>query len=168
MHLIESMDTNSDSLILNIFHSNESPNKKAKLRQKVQKKAIHKRNTDNSAEDNADTDGKTSPDRSWMDRTSSRPDRRAPGGDRRADKRADNRFSYAKLNSRLFDSASQDVPPIHIVDTKSRVEPVFSSHNYSELSLHPYLVKCLSDRLSISETTSVQQNSIPALMSGSD
>ena len=54
------------------------------------------------------------------------------------------------------------------IDAKSNVEPVFSSHKYSELSLHPYLIKCLSDRLSISQTTAVQEKAIPLLMSGSD
>jgi len=34
--------------------------------------------------------------------------------------------------------------------------------------LHPYLISCLRDRFSITETTSVQQKSIPALIKGKD
>lgn len=45
---------------------------------------------------------------------------------------------------------------------------MFSSHNYEELELHPYLISCLRDRFNITETTSVQQKSIPLLMSGND
>ncbi|CAG2100233.1 unnamed protein product [Medioppia subpectinata] len=131
---------------------------------------------DNHFNDNNRRDDKSSPDKAAdskrFDRPSGARDRRRPGqrpmGDRQRDgKSRDNRFSYAKLNSRLFDDR-QEVPEFKMIEATSRVEPVFSSHKYNELALHPYLVKCLSDRLSIEETTSVQQDSIPALMSGSD
>lgn len=51
---------------------------------------------------------------------------------------------------------------------KSREEQVFSHHSFDEINLHPHLVSCLRDRLSITETTIVQQKSIPILMKGYD
>ncbi|XP_054164746.1 probable ATP-dependent RNA helicase DDX31 [Oppia nitens] len=104
--------------------------------------------------------------------------RGAGGGDnRRENKGFATRFSGPNQRrqqqqphymSRLFDGASNDLPSVDLIDAKTRVEPVFSSHKYSELPIDPVLVKCLKERFKIETTTAVQQQAIPVLMSGSD
>ncbi|KAM9810474.1 ATP-dependent DNA helicase DDX31 [Neosynchiropus ocellatus] len=60
------------------------------------------------------------------------------------------------------------VPDISRPAVSRVTEKVFSSGSFSDLDLHPHLVSTLNTLLSISTLTSVQEETIPVLLSGRD
>ncbi|XP_046552207.1 probable ATP-dependent RNA helicase DDX31 [Haliotis rubra] len=47
-------------------------------------------------------------------------------------------------------------------------EDVFSSDSFSHLSLHPFMVNVLEERLQLTQMTAVQQRAIPTILQGQD
>lgn len=69
--------------------------------------------------------------------------------------------------SSLFDgraslSEPEPVQQATVVDAKN--EPVFSSSQFADISVHPHLVSCLRDRFQITTATEVQKLAIPSLL----
>ncbi|KAH9375112.1 hypothetical protein HPB48_019071 [Haemaphysalis longicornis] len=69
--------------------------------------------------------------------------------------------------SSLFDGRAslaepEPVQQTTVVDAKN--EPVFSSSQFADISVHPHLVSCLRDRFQITTATEVQKLAIPSLL----
>uniref|UniRef100_A0A665W3L0 ATP-dependent RNA helicase n=1 Tax=Echeneis naucrates TaxID=173247 RepID=A0A665W3L0_ECHNA len=69
--------------------------------------------------------------------------------------------------SSLFKN-NPDIPVIHRPAVSQVKEKIFSSDSFSDLDLHPHLVATLNKVLNITTLTSVQKQTIPALLSGRD
>ncbi|XP_071328440.1 ATP-dependent DNA helicase DDX31 [Trachinotus anak] len=61
-----------------------------------------------------------------------------------------------------------DIPEIHRPVVSQVKEKIFTSDSFSDLDLHPHLVVTLNKVLNVSTLTSVQKQTIPALLSGRD
>ncbi|XP_061880121.1 probable ATP-dependent RNA helicase DDX31 isoform X2 [Entelurus aequoreus] len=61
-----------------------------------------------------------------------------------------------------------DIPRIDRADVSQLTEKIFTSDSFSDLNLHPHLVATLNKVLNVSTLTSVQKQTIPALLSGRD
>ncbi|KAM4746456.1 ATP-dependent DNA helicase DDX31 isoform 1-T2 [Anableps anableps] len=61
-----------------------------------------------------------------------------------------------------------EIPEIHRPSVSQLKEEVFTSDSFSDLHLHPHLVATLNKVLNVSRLTSVQKQTIPALLSGRD
>uniref|UniRef100_A0A3Q4I637 ATP-dependent RNA helicase n=1 Tax=Neolamprologus brichardi TaxID=32507 RepID=A0A3Q4I637_NEOBR len=61
-----------------------------------------------------------------------------------------------------------DIPDIHRPAITQLKEKIFTSDSFSELDLHPHLVATLNKVMNISTVTSVQKQTIPALLAGRD
>ncbi|XP_022620468.1 probable ATP-dependent RNA helicase DDX31 [Seriola dumerili] len=61
-----------------------------------------------------------------------------------------------------------DIPEIHRPVVDQVKEKIFTSDSFSDLDLHPHLVATLNKVLNVSTLTSVQKQTIPALLSGRD
>ncbi|XP_055367284.1 LOW QUALITY PROTEIN: probable ATP-dependent RNA helicase DDX31 [Betta splendens] len=61
-----------------------------------------------------------------------------------------------------------DIPEIHRPVVVQVKEKIFTNDLFSELQLHPHLVATLNKVLNVSTLTSVQKQTIPALLSGRD
>nr|XP_057927500.1 probable ATP-dependent RNA helicase DDX31 [Doryrhamphus excisus] len=61
-----------------------------------------------------------------------------------------------------------DIPQVHRPDVSPLTEKIFTSDSFSDLNLHPHLVATLSKVLNVSTLTSVQKQTIPALLAGRD
>ncbi|XP_072243226.1 ATP-dependent DNA helicase DDX31 isoform X2 [Leuresthes tenuis] len=61
-----------------------------------------------------------------------------------------------------------DIPDIHRPPVSQVKEKIFTSDSFSDLQLHPHLVATLNKVLNVSTLTSVQKQTIPALLSGHD
>lgn len=69
--------------------------------------------------------------------------------------------------SSLFKN-NPEIPELHRPVVKQVQEKVFSSDAFHELDLHPHLISTINTVLNISNMTSVQKQSIPALLEGRD
>ncbi|KAM9394395.1 ATP-dependent DNA helicase DDX31 isoform 1-T2 [Pholidichthys leucotaenia] len=69
--------------------------------------------------------------------------------------------------SSLFKN-NPDIPLIHRPNVSPLKEKIFTSDSFSDLNLHPHLVATLNKVLNVSTLTSVQKETIPALLSGRD
>ncbi|XP_070760333.1 ATP-dependent DNA helicase DDX31 [Enoplosus armatus] len=61
-----------------------------------------------------------------------------------------------------------EIPEIHRPVVSQLKEKVFTSDSFSDLDLHPHLVATLNKVLNVSMVTSVQKQTVPALLSGRD
>ncbi|XP_064210580.1 probable ATP-dependent RNA helicase DDX31 [Anguilla rostrata] len=61
-----------------------------------------------------------------------------------------------------------DIPDIHRSDVTQVKEKVFTSDSFAELELHPHLLSTLNNVLKVTSMTSVQKETIPVLLNGSD
>ncbi|XP_022078405.2 probable ATP-dependent RNA helicase DDX31 isoform X1 [Acanthochromis polyacanthus] len=61
-----------------------------------------------------------------------------------------------------------DIPQLHSPAVCQLKEQIFTKDSFSDLPLHPHLVATLNKVLNVSTLTSVQKQSIPALLSGRD
>ncbi|KAM4577022.1 ATP-dependent DNA helicase DDX31 isoform 2-T2 [Odontesthes bonariensis] len=61
-----------------------------------------------------------------------------------------------------------DIPNVHRPLVSQVKEKIFTSDSFSDLHLHPHLVATLNKVLNVSTLTSVQKQTIPALLSGQD
>ncbi|XP_037115622.1 probable ATP-dependent RNA helicase DDX31 isoform X2 [Syngnathus acus] len=61
-----------------------------------------------------------------------------------------------------------EIPQVRRADVCPLTEKIFTSESFSDLDLHPHLVATLNKVLNVSTLTSVQKQSIPALLSGRD
>ncbi|XP_026200019.1 probable ATP-dependent RNA helicase DDX31 isoform X3 [Anabas testudineus] len=61
-----------------------------------------------------------------------------------------------------------DIPAIHRPVVSQVKEKIFTTESFSDLQLHPHLVATLNKVLNVSTLTSVQKQTIPALLSGRD
>ncbi|MGH0156800.1 UNVERIFIED_CONTAM: hypothetical protein FKN15_032473 [Acipenser sinensis] len=61
-----------------------------------------------------------------------------------------------------------EIPEIHRPAVAQLKEKVFTSDSFSELDLHPHLLSTLNNVLKVSSMTSVQKQTIPALLDGRD
>uniref|UniRef100_A0A4W6FMI8 ATP-dependent RNA helicase n=1 Tax=Lates calcarifer TaxID=8187 RepID=A0A4W6FMI8_LATCA len=61
-----------------------------------------------------------------------------------------------------------DIPEIHRPVVSQVKEQIFTSDSFSDLNLHPHLVATLNKVLNVSTLTSVQKQTIPALLLGRD
>ncbi|KAM4579183.1 ATP-dependent DNA helicase DDX31 isoform 1-T1 [Fundulus diaphanus] len=61
-----------------------------------------------------------------------------------------------------------EIPEIHRPSVSQVKEKIFTSDSFSDLHLHPHLVATLNKVLNVSMLTSVQKQTIPALLSGRD
>ncbi|XP_061527201.1 probable ATP-dependent RNA helicase DDX31 isoform X2 [Phycodurus eques] len=61
-----------------------------------------------------------------------------------------------------------DIPEVQRSEVCPLTEKIFTSESFSDLNLHPHLVATLNKVLNVSTLTSVQKESIPALLSGRD
>uniref|UniRef100_A0AAV2MPM1 ATP-dependent RNA helicase n=1 Tax=Knipowitschia caucasica TaxID=637954 RepID=A0AAV2MPM1_KNICA len=61
-----------------------------------------------------------------------------------------------------------EIPVIHRTCVSQVKEEVFSHSSFDDLDIHPHLVATLNKVLNVSTMTSVQQRTIPVLMSGQD
>ncbi|XP_061134315.1 probable ATP-dependent RNA helicase DDX31 isoform X1 [Syngnathus typhle] len=61
-----------------------------------------------------------------------------------------------------------EIPQVRRADVCPLTEKIFTSQSFSDLDLHPHLVATLNKVLNVSTLTSVQKQSIPALLSGRD
>ncbi|XP_059192182.1 probable ATP-dependent RNA helicase DDX31 isoform X2 [Centropristis striata] len=61
-----------------------------------------------------------------------------------------------------------DIPDITRPDVSQLKEKIFTSDSFSDLNLHPHLVATLNKVLNVSTVTSVQKQTIPALLLGRD
>lgn len=69
--------------------------------------------------------------------------------------------------SSLFKN-NPDIPELPRPDVKQVQEKVFTSDAFQDLALHPHLISTLNTVLNMSSMTSVQKQSIPALLEGRD
>ncbi|XP_006835058.1 PREDICTED: probable ATP-dependent RNA helicase DDX31 [Chrysochloris asiatica] len=69
--------------------------------------------------------------------------------------------------SSLFKN-NPEIPELHRPAVKQVQEKVFTSDAFHELDLHPHLISTINTVLKISSMTSVQKQSIPALLEGRD
>ncbi|KAM9206863.1 ATP-dependent DNA helicase DDX31 isoform 2-T2 [Dugong dugon] len=69
--------------------------------------------------------------------------------------------------SSLFKN-NPEIPELHRLAVKQVQEKVFTSDAFHELDLHPHLISTINTVLKISSMTSVQKQSIPALLEGRD
>lgn len=61
-----------------------------------------------------------------------------------------------------------DIPDIHRPAIAQLKEEIFTSDSFSDLDLHPHMVATLNKVMNISTLTSVQKQTIPALLAGRD
>uniref|UniRef100_A0A667Y2B4 ATP-dependent RNA helicase n=1 Tax=Myripristis murdjan TaxID=586833 RepID=A0A667Y2B4_9TELE len=61
-----------------------------------------------------------------------------------------------------------DIPHLHRPTVSQLKEQIFTSDSFTDLDLHPHLVATLNKVLNVSTLTSVQKQTIPALLSGRD
>ncbi|XP_028312248.1 probable ATP-dependent RNA helicase DDX31 [Gouania willdenowi] len=73
----------------------------------------------------------------------------------------------AVKTSSLFKN-NPEIPDISRPVVSQLKEKIFTSDSFSELDLHPHLVATLNKVLNISTLTSVQKQTVPALLSGKD
>ncbi|XP_075416695.1 ATP-dependent DNA helicase DDX31 [Tenrec ecaudatus] len=69
--------------------------------------------------------------------------------------------------SSLFKN-NPEIPELHRPAVKQVQEKVFTSDSFHELDLHPHLISTINTVLNMSSMTSVQKQSIPALLEGRD
>ncbi|KAM9858331.1 ATP-dependent DNA helicase DDX31 isoform 2-T2 [Aulostomus maculatus] len=75
--------------------------------------------------------------------------------------------SSAIKTSSLF-KHNPEIPDIHRPAVSQITEKIFTSYSFSALDLHPHLVATLNKVLHVSTLTSVQKETIPALLAGRD
>uniref|UniRef100_F7E2R0 ATP-dependent RNA helicase n=1 Tax=Xenopus tropicalis TaxID=8364 RepID=F7E2R0_XENTR len=73
----------------------------------------------------------------------------------------------AVKTSSLFKN-NPEVPDIDRPAVKQLKEKVFSADSFSDLGLHPHLVSTINTVMNMTNTTSVQKQTIPALLAGRD
>ncbi|XP_046552216.1 uncharacterized protein LOC124261895 [Haliotis rubra] len=61
-----------------------------------------------------------------------------------------------------------DIPKVVSSKVTELKEDVFSSDSFSHLSLHPFMVHALEERLQLTQMTAVQQRAIPTILQGQD
>nr|XP_046242431.1 probable ATP-dependent RNA helicase DDX31 isoform X2 [Scatophagus argus] len=61
-----------------------------------------------------------------------------------------------------------EIPQIHSPSVSQLKEKIFTSDSFSDLDLHPHLVATLNKVFNVSTVTSVQRQTVPALLSGRD
>ncbi|XP_075881610.1 ATP-dependent DNA helicase DDX31 isoform X2 [Nelusetta ayraudi] len=61
-----------------------------------------------------------------------------------------------------------EIPEIHSAAVSQVKEKIFTSDSFSDMDLHPHLVATLNKVLNVSTVTSVQKQTIPALLAGRD
>ncbi|XP_019741160.1 probable ATP-dependent RNA helicase DDX31 isoform X2 [Hippocampus comes] len=83
----------------------------------------------------------------------------------RADAKTD--AKPAIKTSSLF-KHNPDIPEVHRAEVCPLTEKIFTSDSFADFKLHPHLVATLNKVLNVSTLTSVQKQSIPALLSGKD
>ncbi|PSN52014.1 putative ATP-dependent RNA helicase DDX31 [Blattella germanica] len=69
--------------------------------------------------------------------------------------------------SSLF-GRNPEIPSFASRAVKPKSEPVFSTSDFKELTLHPFTVSNLDQNLGLQKLTTVQQKAIPILLNGSD
>ncbi|XP_038045811.1 probable ATP-dependent RNA helicase DDX31 [Patiria miniata] len=74
---------------------------------------------------------------------------------------------HGKVISSLF-RHNPEIPNVHVAKVQSSKEAIFSAHSFHDLPLHPHLISTLEKTLEFSHMTSVQQQAIPAILSGRD
>ncbi|XP_061624848.1 probable ATP-dependent RNA helicase DDX31 isoform X2 [Phyllopteryx taeniolatus] len=87
-------------------------------------------------------------------------------GDPQAKRRRTDGGADIKTSS-LF-KHNPDIPEVQRSEVCPLTEKIFTSESFSDLNLHPHLVATLNKVLNVSTLTSVQKESIPALLSGRD
>ncbi|KAK0136790.1 putative ATP-dependent RNA helicase DDX31 [Merluccius polli] len=115
----------------------------------------------------------TTPREAPPTKTPKKQKKREGGGQGRGDKRGreagektGHEGGFIKTSS-LFNH-NPDIPDLDRPVVSEVKEKVFTSDSFSNLDLHPHLVATLDKVLGVSTMTSVQKQTIPALMSGRD
>ncbi|XP_033099162.1 probable ATP-dependent RNA helicase DDX31 isoform X2 [Anneissia japonica] len=75
--------------------------------------------------------------------------------------------SYKGVVSSLFKN-NPKIPVIERNTVQQHNEGLFSDSNFKNLNLHPFMISNLEERLKLSQVTQVQNESIPAILSGQD
>ncbi|XP_054629740.1 probable ATP-dependent RNA helicase DDX31 isoform X2 [Dunckerocampus dactyliophorus] len=91
---------------------------------------------------------------------------RAPPPTRSQTHRKSDAKSAVKTSS-LF-KHNPDIPQVHRPEVSPLIEKIFTADSFSDLNLHPHLVATLKKVLNVFTLTSVQKQTIPALLSGRD
>ncbi|MEQ2303789.1 ATP-dependent RNA helicase, partial [Ameca splendens] len=91
---------------------------------------------------------------------------RSPQKKKRKEEMKETGHSSIKTSS-LF-KHNPEIPDIHRPSVSQIKEKIFSSDSFSDLHLHPHLVATLNKVLNVSRLTSIQKQTIPALLSGRD
>ena len=107
------MDSNTDSLILNVFKSDQSPVKKKNKKNINKIKATDEKQSFGDSDRNDRIFAKNQEREERDDSEPRRPPPKYSGHNRRDrdnDRHKKEKFSYAKLNSRLFDETSDQRP----------------------------------------------------------
>ncbi|XP_040180357.1 probable ATP-dependent RNA helicase DDX31 isoform X2 [Rana temporaria] len=87
---------------------------------------------------------------------------------KKGEKKEDGTKGRAAVKTSSLFKNNPEVPEIERSKVKQLQENVFSTDSFSELELHPHLVATISNVLNITQMTSVQKMTIPALLSGRD
>ncbi|CAI9534271.1 unnamed protein product, partial [Staurois parvus] len=87
---------------------------------------------------------------------------------KKGEKKEDGTKGRAAVKTSSLFKNNPEVPEIERPNVKQLQENVFSSDSFSELKLHPHLVATITSVLNITQMTSVQKMTIPALLSGRD
>lgn len=75
--------------------------------------------------------------------------------------------SVGPWKSSLFNQ-NPEIPKINQVEVSEVSEKIFSKSKFSDLGLHPHLVSCVSEKLGLTQMTSIQQESVPVLLQQKD
>ncbi|XP_074527466.1 ATP-dependent DNA helicase DDX31 [Halichoeres trimaculatus] len=75
---------------------------------------------------------------------------------------------WSSLRTSSLFKHNPEIPEIHRPAVSQVKEKIFTSDSFSDLDLHPHLVATLNKVLNVSTVTSVQKQTIPALLSGRD
>uniref|UniRef100_A0A3B4B7I7 ATP-dependent RNA helicase n=1 Tax=Periophthalmus magnuspinnatus TaxID=409849 RepID=A0A3B4B7I7_9GOBI len=90
------------------------------------------------------------------------------GDDTGDEKEGDNETTKGSFKTSSLFKHNPEIPVIQRSSVSQLKEEVFSSSSFEDLDLHPHLVATLNKVLNVSTMTSVQQRTIPLLMSGRD
>ncbi|XP_070689716.1 ATP-dependent DNA helicase DDX31 [Pempheris klunzingeri] len=95
-------------------------------------------------------------------------DRNTPQKKKKKEKEGVKETGKSSIKTSSLFKHNPEIPEIHRPVISQLKEEIFTSDSFSDLDLHPHLVATLNKVLNVSTVTSVQKQTIPALLSGRD
>ncbi|XP_013878253.1 probable ATP-dependent RNA helicase DDX31 [Austrofundulus limnaeus] len=102
------------------------------------------------------------------DKKEERKDKKEERKDKKKTEEETKTETHSSIKTSSLFKNNPEIPEIHRPTVSKVKEKIFTSDSFSDLHLHPHLVATLNKVLNVSTLTSVQKQTIPALLSGRD